>query len=321
MAVPRFTPDLLHPRYWPTWLGVGAVWLLSWLPIPLQMRMGAGLGWLAGRILGGRRRVVRANLDLAFPDRSDDERERMVDAHFRDLGMGVFETALAWFAPDWRLRWRGEVVGIEHLDAAMADGSGVLLLTGHFTTLEIGARFLCLAQRPFHAMYRPYDNAVMDHLMHHWREGRSGLPALPRDDLRRLVRALRNGHAVWYAPDQTLDKRLSVYARFFGTPVRTITATARLAQMGRCKVVPYFPQRENGRYRITFLPALEDFPGGDEVADAERINRVIESGVMMAPTQYFWVHKRYKGLPPGMPSIYGRRPGRSGRGPSPPPAP
>lgn len=307
MSDPVFHASLLHPRHWPTWLAVGGAWLLSWLPIPLQMALGAALGRLAGRLLKRRREVVRANLALAFPQLTPAERERRVGEHFGELGRGVFETALAWFAPDWRLRRRGEVVGLEHLRAATADGSGVLLLTGHFTTLEIGARFLCLAGVKFHAMYRPYNNAVMDYLMHHWREGRSGLPALARDDLRRLVRALRSGRAIWYAPDQTLDLRLSVYAPFFGTPVRTITATARLAQLGRAKVLPYFPQRVGGRYRIVVLPALAGFPGDDEVADAARINRVIEQGAAMAPTQYFWVHKRFKGLPPGAPPVYGHR--------------
>lgn len=307
MSAPKFEIRLLHPRYWPTWLGVGLVWLLSWLPIPLQMVLGGALGWLAGRLLRRRRAIVRVNLEVAYPQRSAAERARMIDAHFVDLGIGVFETALAWFAPDWRLRRRAEVVGLEHLRAAMADGSGVLLLTGHFTTLEIGARLLCVAGVRFHAMYRPYNNAVMDHLMHHWREGRSGLPALARSDLRPLLRALRVGHAIWYAPDQTLDARLSVYAPFFGIPVRTITATARLAQMGKARVVPYFPQRIAGRYRIVVLPALEDFPGADEVSDAARVNRVIEEGIALAPTQYFWVHKRFKGLPPGVPSLYSGR--------------
>ncbi|SFF24511.1 KDO2-lipid IV(A) lauroyltransferase [Fontimonas thermophila] len=310
MAVPVFQVRLLHPRLWPTWVGIGLVWLLSWLPIPVQMMLGAGLGRVAGRLLRRRRAVVRANLAIAYPQLGEHDRERLVDAHFAELGRGIFETALAWFAPDWRLRRRGEVVGLEHLRAAMADGSGVLLLTGHFTTLEIGARFLCLAGVKFHAMYRPYNNAVMDHLMHHWREGRSGLPALPRDELRPLVRALRSGHAIWYAPDQTLDARLSVYAPFFGMPVRTITATARLAALGRARVVPYFPQRIGARYRITILPPLADFPSADECADAARINRIIEEAIAPVPTQYFWVHKRFKGVPPGTPPVYGGSPPR-----------
>jgi Kdo2-lipid IVA lauroyltransferase/acyltransferase len=309
MSAPAFQAALLHPRHWATWSAVGLAWLLSWLPVAVQMALGAGLGRAAGRLLRSRRAVVRANLRVAFPQLGDAARERMVSTHFAEMGRGIFETALAWFAPDWRLRGRGEVVGLEHLRAVQADGAGVLLLTGHFTTLELGARFLCLAGVRFHAMYRPYNNAVMDYLMHHWREGRSGLPALARDDLRPLVRALRKGAPIWYAPDQALDRRLSVYAPFFGVPVGTITATSRLAQMGRARVVPYFPQRVGGHYRIVVLPALEGFPGGDEAADAARINAVIEQGIALAPAQYFWVHKRFKHLPPGTAPVYQRRAG------------
>ena len=307
MTAPAFQWQLLHPRYWPTWFGIAVMWVLSWLPIPLLLGLGQGLGWLAGHLLRSRRHVVRTNLDLCFPEQSPAERARLADRHFRDLGMGIFEAALAWFAPDWRLRRYGDVVGAEHLRAAQADGSGALLLTGHFTTLELGARFLCLAGVPFHAMYRPYNNAVMDWCMHRWRQRRSKLPALPRADLRRLVRALREGRAIWYAPDQTLDRRISVYAPFFGTPVLSITATARLAQMGRAKVVPYFPVREHGRYRVHILPALDHFPGTDDAADAARINRVLEDGVRRAPSQYFWIHQRFKRVPPGTPDPYQRR--------------
>lgn len=308
MSAPRFSRSFLAPRYWPTWLGIALAWLLSWLPLPLLLRLGEGLGWLAGRLLKRRRLIVQRNLALCYPQHSLTEREAMVDAHFAALGAGIFEAALAWFAPDWRLRRHGEVVGLEHLEAAQRDGSGVLLLTGHFTTLELGARFLTLAGVKFHAMYRPYENAVMDHYMHHWREARAGLPALPRDDLRRLVKALRQGRCIWYAPDQTLDRRISVFAPFFGVPALTVTATARLADMGRAKVVPYFPQRIGNRYRVTLLPALEDFPGGDELADATRVNQVLETGIGAAASQYFWIHRRFKARPPGMPDPYRPRP-------------
>ena len=307
MAAPQLTARHFHPRTWPTWLGVALIKLVSHLPIGLLLACGSALGAFAGLVLRGRRRVVRVNLELCFPELDARERERRVDRHFRDLGTGIFEAALAWFASDARLRARGEVVGLEHLRAAQADGSGVLLLTGHFTTLELGARYLSLAGTPFHAMYRPYANPVLDYFMHRWREQRSGRPALPRDDLRALVRALRQGHAIWYAPDQTLDRRISVFAPFFGVPVGTITATARLAEMGRAKVVPFFPQRVDGRYRIVILPALDAFPSGDELTDATRVNRVLEEGIRLAPTQYFWIHRRFKRVPPGTPKPYTKR--------------
>ena len=304
MKAPEFQASFLHPRHWPTWLGVMVLWLICRLPIPVVVAIGEGLGWLTGRLLKRRREVVRINLALCFPELDPGARETMVDAHFKALGVGVFEAGLAWWASDARVRRRGGVAGLEHLDAALAAGHGVILLTGHFTTLEIGARFVALENRDFHVMYRPYSNRVLDYLMHRFRQRGSRLPALPRDELRPLVRALRDGRAIWYAPDQTLDPRHSVFVPFFGVPTQTITATSRLAQMGRAKVVPYFPARQGHRWHVQFLPPLEDFPSGDDVADAARVNAVLEQGIRMAPPQYFWVHRRFKYRPPGEPELY-----------------
>lgn len=305
-SAPPFKTAFLQPRYWPTWLAIALLWLLCWLPIPVIVGFGKGLGWLFGKLSKSRRHVVRVNLQLCFPQLDAAAREKRVNDHFMALGAGIFEAGLAWFAPDWRLRGRGEVVGLEHLDAAMQDGHGVLLLTGHFTTLEMGARYLCLANRPFHAMYRPINNLLIDYFMHRWREARSGLPALPKNDLKKLVRALRQGHCIWYGPDQSLDVRNAIHVPFFGVPTLTLTATSKLAQMGRAKVVPYFPARINGRYRITFLPALENFPSDDEYADAAMINRMLEAGINIAPAQYFWSHRRFKHPPAGVADPYRR---------------
>ncbi|MGH8456220.1 MAG: LpxL/LpxP family Kdo(2)-lipid IV(A) lauroyl/palmitoleoyl acyltransferase [Stenotrophobium sp.] len=303
-SAPPFRATFFHLRYWPTWLGIALLWLICWLPLPLLIGLGKGLGWLAGRLMKSRRHVTRVNLRLCFPELDEAQREELVDEHFEALGAGIFEAGLAWFAPDWRLRRYGEVSGLEHLDAALKDGHGVLLLTGHFTTLELGARYLCLAQRPFHAMYRPLNNEVIDYCMHRWRERRSNLPALPKDDLKKLVRALRDGRCIWYGPDQSLEVRNAAYVPFFGVSTLTLTATSRLAQMGRAKVVPYFPARIAGRYRITFMPALENFPSANETADTLRINQMLEAGIRIAPAQYFWSHRRFKHHPPGTPDPY-----------------
>lgn len=303
MNAPPFRFQYLGPRYWGSWLGIGVLRLVCLLPLPLALAFGEGLGWLAGRVAPGRRHVVRVNLQLCFPELDAAAREKQVDAHFRALGAGVIEAGLAWWASDARLRACSEMVGLEHLDTELAAGHGVLLLTGHFTTLELGARIVAV-HRPFHPMYRPLNNGLMDYFMHRWRGARAGLDALPRDDLRALVRALREGRAIWYAPDQTLDSRHSVFVPFFGVPTLTITATSRLARMGRARVVPYFPQRVGARYRIIFQPALENFPGGDEAADAARVNQAVEQGIRQAPDQYFWVHRRFKARPQGAPPVY-----------------
>jgi KDO2-lipid IV(A) lauroyltransferase len=249
--------------------------------------------------------VVDTNLRLCFPELDPERRRALVDAHFAALGRGLFETALAWFASDQRLSPRFAVEGLEHLERALASGRGLLLLTGHFTTLEMGARILCTTLAlPFHALYRPYDNPVMDFWMHRLREKWSRLPALPRDDVRGLVRALRAGRAVWYAPDQTIAPELSVFAPFFGVPALSLTATSRLARMGRSLVLPYFPNYRAGVWTIRFQPTLDAFPGHDEVQDASRINAVIESGVRLALSDYFWIHRRFKKRPNGESKVY-----------------
>ncbi len=306
-SAPPFTAALLGPRWWPTWMAIGLLRVLTWLPVRAQWALGSGLGRLAGRLARARRDVVSTNLRLCFPEMSTDAREQLTGEHFAALGRGLFETALAWFGSDARLRPRFEIEGREHLDAAIATGQGLLLLTGHFSTLEIGARIVCShAGLPFHAMYRPYSNALMDYFMHRWREKRSGRPALPREDLRRLVRALRDGDAIWYAPDQTLDPRASVLAPFFGVPTSSLTATARLARLGRARVLPFTPQRTPNGWKVRFFPMLEDFPGGDDVGDATRINRALEEGIRQAMPDYFWIHKRFKRRPPGAAPVYAR---------------
>ncbi len=295
---------LLAPRWWPAWLALGCARLLCALPIRWQQALGAALGRLFGRAARGRRRIVRVNLQLCFPELDAMAIEALASAHFEALGMGLFEALQCWFAPDDRLQPFVEVFGIEHLDKAQTDGHGVLLLTGHFTTLEIAARLLCMTARPFHAMYRPADNPFADWLMRRMREKRSGLVALPKDDLRALIRALRVGGAIWYAPDQTLEVPGAAFVPFFGVPALTLTATSRLAQMGRARVVPFFPERRNGQYRITIQPALENFPSGDDVADAARINGLLEDAIRRCPEQYFWIHRRFKHRPPGAPDVY-----------------
>lgn len=302
---PRFSIGLLSPRWWPTWLGLGLIRLLVMLPMSWQVRIGETLGRLAGKLLARRREVVRTNLRLCFPEMSAPEREAIVNQHFESLGRGLFEAGLAWFASDDRLAPVFEIEGVEHLEAAKATGQGLLLLTAHFSTLELGARNVVLkGDLPFHAMYRPYKNKVMDYCMHAFRGNKSGLPALPRDDLRGLVKALRGGRAIWYAPDQTLDMRSSIFAPFFGVPAATVVATSRLAKMGRARVLPYMPRKTDKGWCVRFFPMLEAFPGDDELTDTTRVNQAIEAGVMLAMPEYFWIHKRFKRRPEGSDPVY-----------------
>lgn len=302
-----FRAAYLLPRYWPTWLGLFLLRALTWLPLAWTRALGRGLGRGLGRVAGSRRRVVEVNLALCLPELEPAARAQLVDAHFAAIGAGLVETAFAWFASDRRIRALGRVEGLEHLDAVQARGEGVLLLTGHFTTLELGARMLAV-QRPFHAMYRHVNNPLIDDFMYRSRQRRTGLAPLPKQDLKTLVRALRQGRAIWYAPDQTLGHQTGLFLPMFGQPTFTITATARLAQMGRARVVPFFTEVGREGYVVRFQPALADFPSGDEAADAGRVNAVIEAAARRSLPAYFWVHRRFKARPEGVPDPYARLP-------------
>jgi KDO2-lipid IV(A) lauroyltransferase len=305
MNAPPFPPRLLSPRYWPTWLLLGAAWLIVRLPYRAVLAAGALLGSLFLRTSARRRRVAIINLRLCYPDLAPVERARLLRAHFRALGIGLLETAMAWWLPAARLRRLiAAVDGLPYLQEALADGRGVILLSSHFTTTEMGVRLLNLLA-PINPMYRRHENAAVDDIMHR-SFGAYFETVIPRDDVRGMLRCLRQGRAVWYAPDQNYGRRGRVFAPFFGIPAATNPATGRFAQMGNAVVIPYFARRlPDGRgYHLTLSPPLAGFPSGDEVADTVRINAAVEAEVRQMPEQYLWVHRRFKTRPPGEPGYY-----------------
>jgi KDO2-lipid IV(A) lauroyltransferase len=131
---------------------------------------------------------------------------------------------------------------------------------------------------------------------------------LQSTDMRTIVRNVKAGKTVWYAPDQDFGRERSVFAPFFGVATATLTTTARLARLTGAPVLPYVSERLPGAqgYRIALLPALEDFPGGNDLADATRVNAVLEQQVRAMPEQYLWIHRRFKTRPEGEPDLYRR---------------
>lgn len=285
------------PRYWPTWAGLGLGRIIAGLPYRLQMGIGRALGRMAFHLARERRRIAATNLALCFPDRDAAERERLLRTHFESLGMGIVETAMSWWTPASRLSELARVEGLEHLQHALERGKGVILLSAHFTTLEIAGRLLAL-HAPFHVLYRPHKNAAFEAVMRKARELHFER-AIPRDDMRGFLRSLKSNMPVWYAPDQNYGREHSIFVTFFGVPASTITATHRLARISCAPVVPFFPERlpDDAGYRLRILPSLEDFPGKDEAADTQRINDLIEAEVRRIPEQYLWVHRRFKTRP------------------------
>ncbi len=288
---------LAAPRYWSTWLGIALLRLSVLLPYAWLMRLGVWTGRLMFRFAVGRRRIAETNLHACFPEWDEGKRHAVLKAHFESLGMGLFEMPLAWWESGCYLRQLAHVQGLEHLEQALAHGKGVILLSAHFTSIEIGGRLLAL-HAPFHPMYRSHDNPVIEWVLAGNRQRRCE-KAIPRDNIREMVRSLKGNNAVWFAPDQNTQRKVAVFVRFFGHMASTSPGTARLAKMTGAAVVPFYTVRRAGGqgYDLILQPALEGFPTGDVEADTQRVNDIIEGWVRHHPDQYLWIHRRFRTRP------------------------
>ena len=302
----QFGLRMLGPRYWPTWLGLGCLRAIEPLPYAWQLRIGRLLGRLVRLLPLSYVRIARRNIEICLPELAPGARKVLLKRHFESLGIGLCETAITWWSNDERVRSLAQVEGLEHLQRALARGRGTILVGGHFTTIEIGTRILGTVV-PINVLYRPTRNEVLSSVMAD-QIARHGQRAIQYDDIRTLVRALKENGAVWYAPDQSYRNKGAAMVPFFGTPAATTTATSRLARMTGAAVLTYFPQRLPGvqGYRVFIGPELENFPSDDPLADTARFGALLEAQIRHHPEQYLWMHRRFKGLLPDYPDYYGR---------------
>lgn len=297
--------DYLSPKFWPMWCIIGLLRLAALLPF----RAGLALGRLFGNFLyvaaGSRKIVVDTNLARCLPEKPPAERQRLKRCCYQNIGVSLFELAMCWWWPAEKLKPMVDIVGREHLDAALDSGRGAILLTGHFTSLEIGARLLALFV-PVQVMYRTQRNDLFDSYLYTKRSGYF-VNTVSRKKTRQLVKGIRDKIPTWYAPDQDFRRERNVFAPFMGISTATITASSRLAGSSGAAMLPYYPERraDGSGYVLHIDPPLENFPSGDDLADATAINRSIEKHVRRYPETYMWTHPRFKTRPPGEAPFYG----------------
>jgi Kdo2-lipid IVA lauroyltransferase/acyltransferase len=277
------------------------------LPYAWLVRLGNGLGWLMVRLPLPFTRTALRNMELCLPELDHAARQKLLLAHYRSLGIGLFEIAFSWWAPPQRVNDLMVVVGREHLEAALARGRGVIFLAAHFTTLEMGGRLLA-SVHPTSFLYRPTKNELVAWFLARCRCRFGGRP-IPRDDIRAMISALKHNECVWYAPDQSYRKKGAQMVELFGIPAATNTFTSRLARMTGATVLPFFFERlPDGRgYKGVIYPEFDNFPGECAVADTVRFNHLIEAHVRLFPEQYLWIHRRFKGLSEDYPDYYSAR--------------
>ncbi len=304
---PEFQWSFLAPTYWATWFAMGLLYLSIYLPSFVRIGLSKGIAWILFTFWKKRRRIARINIQTCFPQKTALEQRQLLKQHFFSLSLGVFELALAWWAnPHW-LKKRVTVHGLEHIQKAIAQDKGVLMVSAHFTTIDICGAFASLFFE-FGGMYRKAKNPVFDYLMLRGRYRRC--PYLfSSKEVKGVIRCLRKKGIIWYAADQNAARREAVFVSFFGETASTSTATARLSKISKALVVPFYGiRRADGQhYDIYFNPALTHYPQGDLVKDTQRINHMLEEWITQAPEQYLWTHQRFRTRPDRAERFYENR--------------
>lgn len=269
---------------------------LARIPWPLQRWIGATSGPLLALLLRSRRRVAARNIALCFPELNATAQAALLRDSFRQLGIGLFEFARAWWGSVTPMQGKVQVEGLEHLAAAQADGRGVIIVSGHFVTLEMAARLMC-AHAPLAGMYRPHATGPMEWAVLRGRL-RYASAMFTREELRPALRHLKQGGLLWFAPDQDTRRGDSVFVPFFGQAAYSLTSTHQLARLSGAAVLGFAHERKaDGSYHLRLTPALSAFPSADARADTARVMALIESMIRSVPTQYLWIHRRFKRQP------------------------
>lgn len=282
------------------------LWMLHWLPLPVQAALGRALGRLLHALAGSRRRIADRNLALCFPEMPEGERAALVREHFQWLGRSILERGLLWFASPARLKRLIRVEG--EVDLAERSARPVMWLVPHFMALDVaGAATQLFQSRYVASIYQEQSDAVMDAAIRRGRLRFGQGEVYPRSDSAKpLIRAIRKGAAFFNLPDMDFGERDAAFVPFFGVPAATLLAPSRMARALDMVVQPVVAEMlPGGRgYRVRFLAPWTHFPTDDPLADTAAMNRWIEQEIRANPAQYLWVHKRFKTRPAGAASLY-----------------
>jgi KDO2-lipid IV(A) lauroyltransferase len=302
-STPEFQKQFYLPKFWGIWLGVGLLRLLAFTPYKWKFAVGRGLGKLLYILSPKRRRLATANIALCFPEKTLEEQQKILKQHFDSLGISLMEMGIVWWGDHKKNHKKAfersivTFIGEDHLKKAQEQGKGVLILAPHFTTLELTGLFVSFLTN-YHAVYRPHDNPLMDYII---AKGRSiqfsngeHVEPVSNANTRQMLKVLRAGKSMTFLPDQRYRAKGHVEVPFFGVLSKSNPATSKISKMTGCAVVPTFTRRlPNNQYEVEFLPALKDFPSGDDYQDTLRLHQIYEVEIRKNPRQYLWVHNRW----------------------------
>ena len=288
--------SMFSPSYLLTWLGTGFLYVLTLLPIQIQLFLGGQLGSILLFISPQRKNITQINLQLCFPNKTQIELEKMVKEVFKDIGKGLIETGIAWWKSD---RFIDKLIkkksNCEQLDS---NNEGCLILLKHSTHAELDIRIISRILR-VGGMYKTQTNKVMNYLMIKARN-KYLIGTVTNRQTRRGLKWLRNGLKFLYAADQDYGGKGSEFVPFFGIQAATISLPSDLFKKGT-RVYFFNVIRVNSSYEIT----LDEFSQQtDKDGFLNEMNNFYQKAILEAPTQYFWMHRRFKTRPEGEEGFY-----------------
>ncbi len=274
-------------------------------PLPLSWirAMGRALGLALHAVVRSRRKVVDTNLRLCFPHWSEAERRRVGREVFVHVAQSFLDRAWLWHADPEVVRGRLALTGAVD---ELAGHEPTILFCPHFVGLDAGVTAVThQVPRRFVGIYTKQSNPVVDAwvLKGRYRFG-DARPMSRSEGVRDLVAALRAGDVMYLLPDMNFGPEESIFVPFYGVPAATVPSLPRFARLGRAKVVPLLTRLTPTGYEVRVLEAWKDYPTGDVEADTALMNLRLQDYVDAMPSQYYWVHKRFKTRPPGEPGVY-----------------
>ncbi len=292
--------ECIHPKNWLIVLGLVCTRIIVLLPFRIIVTIGQAMGLLLYRIPSSRLLIAKKNIELCFPALSATEQSHLVKQHFISLGIGFFEVGMARWKSNQSLKKIIEIKGIEHLNRAVEKNRGVILMSAHFTMLEIGAligrnEIVQEDLPPMVGMFRLGKNSIINQFFRNTRL-RSTESLVTKFEVKDLIQALKDKKLVWYASDQSFTGKNAILVNFFNHPAMTNPSIIRIAKITGSTVLPFFPSRlANGKgYVLEVLPEIESFPSKDTNNDMRKIHALLEQHILQNPEQYYWVHRRFK---------------------------
>lgn len=295
-----FQASFLCPKYWGIWLGFGFLKAITLFPYKTRFTIGKTIGNLLFLVATSRKRLAKKNLEIAFPEKKQSEIKILLKEHFQSLGIGLAEMATNFWGEHRNTKGpKGDehftFHGLENLEPHQQEG--ILFVVPHFTTIETSGLMLSFVSdiRP---VYRPHDNPLMEYLITKSRtvklkhDARAVEP-IANTNTRGMVKALRNKEHLIILPDQRSRDDNKVLVPFFGIEAPSNPGICKLTELGKAIVLPVFTRRIGYEYEMTILPALEDFPSGDNEKDVLRLHQLYEAEIKQNPAQYLWTHNRW----------------------------